>query len=339
MFYIPTINAIPTDHILWKYISWNTFPSILHTPGTYMSIKLIATKTIYSQALSMIHLWADLLWMPVYKHKHSALYESEIVWCRFLQNGHIPLHVLAQTFSTHMSERGWHRFFQNIHSPPRTCIFQSAFVERIASDLCASPHVQRWLHSKVTMLLQGGYLVEPSAGIFFHAPTFGEHVNQATTLPPPQKTSAPQPDSTNLLFMSCLPSSSARNLEKIYKHWAAKQKWNCQNTCFLKLYLLEKLHSSLLLLSCLGTYLCRDSTIRQLFMEWKSSCSFASFVCSMKNCPIVLSLVPLQPVLVALQKGGVRWCRSHSVSCVFVCSRSGHQRDGSLSLYQMLLED
>jgi hypothetical protein len=54
------------------------------------------------------------------------------------------------------------------------------------------------------MLLQGGYLVEPSAGIFFHAPTFGEHVNQATTLPPPQKTSAPQPDSTNLLFMSLL---------------------------------------------------------------------------------------------------------------------------------------
>ncbi len=142
---------------------------------------------------------------------------------------------------------------------------------------------------------------------------------------------------------ACLPSSSARNLEKIYKHWAAKQKWNCQNTCFLKLYLLEKLHSSLLLLSCLGTYLCRDSTIRQLFMEWKSSCSFASFVCSMKNCPIVLSLVPLQPVLLALQKGGVRWCRSHSVSCVFVCSRSGHQRDGSLSLSlslsQMRLED
>jgi hypothetical protein len=74
--------------------------SILLAHSAYMSIKLIATKTIYSQALSMIHSWADLLWMPVYKHKHSALYESEIGWCRFLQNGHSPLHILAQTFST-----------------------------------------------------------------------------------------------------------------------------------------------------------------------------------------------------------------------------------------------
>jgi hypothetical protein len=95
--------------------------SILPAHSAYMSIKLIATKIIYSQALSTIH--SDLLWMPVYKDKHSALYESEIGWCRFLQNGHSTLHVPAQTFSTHISERVWHRFFQNVHSPPHICIF------------------------------------------------------------------------------------------------------------------------------------------------------------------------------------------------------------------------